>query len=299
MGRGGGPTHHAIIAQPVDAFSGHIKITEQGEVMNWKYSDPILAERNLELVIAASLEALSRPDGAYELDEEGEAALEKMSSIAFDFYREKIAENSDVLAYFEEATPVKELEFARIGSRPTRRTERRGLDELRAIPWVFGWMQSRHVLPAWFGVGFALESFAGTSPDSRRVLKNLIERFPLFHDLIDNVELGLAKADLSIARLYASLVSDRSLRERVVGMILEEFERTKRVVLELTGQATLLENNPVLARSIRLRNPYIDPLSLIQVELLRRKRAGEESENLNYALAATINGIAAGLRNTG
>jgi phosphoenolpyruvate carboxylase len=294
VGRGGGPTHHAIIAQPIGAFTGHIKITEQGEVMNWKYSDSVLAQRNIELVIAASLEALSRTGSTYELGKEGEVAMESMSRDAFQFYRKQIAENDDVLAYFEEATPVKELDYARIGSRPSKRSQRRGLEELRAIPWVFGWMQSRHVLPAWFGVGYALERFA-----DRRLLQNLYENFPLFHDLIDNVELGMAKADLSIARLYAGLVKDESVRERVLELVVEEFERTKRVVLELTGQNTLLENNPVLARSIRLRNPYVDPLSLIQVELLRRKRSGEDDENLNYALAATINGIAAGLRNTG
>jgi phosphoenolpyruvate carboxylase len=299
VGRGGGPTHHAIIAQPVGAFSGHIKITEQGEVMNFKYSDRVLAERNLELVIAASLEALSRPGGTVELNEEGETALESMSRDAFAFYREQIADNNDVLAYFEEATPVNELEHARIGSRPARRSEKRGLDELRAIPWVFGWMQSRHVLPAWFGVGFALERFASGGASHRRVLQSLMDHFPLFHDLIDNVELGLAKADLSIARLYAGLVADSSLSERVLCLIVEEFERTRRVVLELTGQEMLLQRNPVLARSIQLRNPYVDALSLIQVELLRRKRAGEDDDELNYALAATINGIAAGLRNTG
>lgn len=299
VGRGGGPTHHAIIAQPVGAFNGHLKITEQGEVMNWKYSDAILAERNLELVIAASLEALARPGGAYELDKRSEAALEEMSQSAFEFYREQIAENEDVLAYFEEATPVAELEHARIGSRPARRSGRRGLDELRAIPWVFGWMQSRHVLPAWFGVGHALETFNQKEKSNRDLVVGLWRRFPLFRELIDNVELGLAKADLSIARLYAGLVSDSELRERVLHVLEEEFDRTRRVVLKLTGQKTLLENNPVLARSIRLRNPYVDPLSLIQVELLRRKRAGEESADLNYALGATINGIAAGLRNTG
>jgi phosphoenolpyruvate carboxylase len=160
-------------------------------------------------------------------------------------------------------------------------------------------MQSRHVLPAWFGVGFALERFASNGARNWHLLQNLMDRFVLFRDLINNVELGMAKADLSIARLYASLVRDDSLRERVLALVLEEFERTKRVVLELTGQQTLLEKNPVLARSIRLRNPYVDPMSLVQVELLRRKRAGEESDELNYALAATINGIAAGLRNTG
>jgi phosphoenolpyruvate carboxylase len=293
VGRGGGPTHHAIIAQPQGAFTGHMKITEQGEVMNWKYSDRVLAERNLELMIAASLEALSRPSNQ-DLDQEGEAALEEMSQDAFEFYREKIAENERVLTYFEQATPVKELEHMRIGSRPTRRAAQGGLGNLRAIPWVFGWMQSRHVVPAWFGVGFALERFSKVE-----LLERLMRQFPLFTELIANVELGLAKADLSIARLYAGLVSDAALREQVFSMLFEEFERTKAVVLRLTGQTTLLEKNPVLARSIRLRNPYVDPLSLIQVELLRRKRQGEDTDDLNYALAATINGIAAGLRNTG
>jgi phosphoenolpyruvate carboxylase len=294
VGRGGGPTHHAIISQPQGAFTGQIKITEQGEVMNWKYSDRVLAERNLELMIAASLEALSRPGSFEELSAEAEAAVETMSHDAFQFYREKIAENEDILTYFEQATPVKELEHMRIGSRPTRRGAQRGLGDLRAIPWVFGWMQSRQVVPAWFGVGYALERFAEKS-----LLAELMTRFPLFTEMIANVELGLAKADLSIARLYAGLVSDVALRDRVFGMLFEEFERTRAVVLRLSGQATLLEKNPVLARSIRLRNPYVDPLSLIQVELLRRKRGGEDNDNLNYALAATINGIAAGLRNTG
>jgi phosphoenolpyruvate carboxylase len=297
VGRGGGPTHQAIIAQPPDAFTGQIKITEQGEVMNWKYSDRVLAERNLELMIAASLEAISRPGKVAELDQESEAALEKMSRDAFTFYREKIAENEDILTYFEEATPVKELEHMRIGSRPTRRGGGRGLDDLRAIPWVFGWMQSRHVLPAWFGVGFALERYCENG--SSELLEKLTTQFPLFTALIANVEIGLAKADLSIARLYAGLVSDAALSERVFGMLFEEFERTSEVVLRLSGQKTLLEKNPVLARSIKLRNPYVDPLSLIQVELLRRKRRGEANDNLNYAIAATINGIAAGLRNTG
>jgi phosphoenolpyruvate carboxylase len=299
VGRGGGPTHHAIIAQPRGAFTGQIKITEQGEVMNWKYSDRVLAERNLELMIAASLEALSRPGDVVDLDQESETALDEMSQRAFQFYRESIAENEDVLTYFEEATPVRELEHMRIGSRPTRRGGGRGLSDLRAIPWVFGWMQSRHVVPAWFGVGFALERFSEKSSDNAELLDKLMSQFPLFTELIANVELGLAKADLSIARLYAGLVSDALLRERVFRMLFEEFERTKGMVLRLTGQSTLLEMNPVLARSIRLRNPYVDPLSLIQVELLRRKRRGEDNDNVNYALAATINGIAAGLRNTG
>jgi phosphoenolpyruvate carboxylase len=194
---------------------------------------------------------------------------------------------------------VGELEHARIGSRPARRGQSRGLEDLRAIPWVFGWMQSRHVLPAWFGVGYALERFAAAGEENERLLREMMAGFPLFNDLVRNVEVGMAKADLPIARRYAELVPDAELRERVFAMVAEEFERTRRAVLRVTGQTRLLEENEVLARSIRLRNPYVDPMSLIQVSLLRRRRAGEEGEELNYALATTINGISAGLRNTG
>jgi phosphoenolpyruvate carboxylase len=302
VGRGGGPTHRAIVAQPRNAFSGSLKITEQGEVLYWKYSDAALAERNLELMVAASLEALARPGSApvNSVEEtEWEAAMEEMSDQAFAFYRKHIVENPEILTYFEEATPVRELEHARIGSRPARRSEARGLRDLRAIPWVFGWMQSRHVLPGWFGVGYALEQFIGTDTEREQLLQTMTKEFPFFSDFIGNVEIGMAKADLTIAHRYAALVTDEDLRERVFGMIVEEFDRTRRMILRVTGQKELLSGNPVLARSIRLRNPYVDPLSLIQCALLQRKQSGEESEDLNYALAATINGIAAGLRNTG
>jgi phosphoenolpyruvate carboxylase len=300
VGRGGGPTHRALSAQPAGAFEGEVKITEQGEVLNWKYADPVLAERNLELMVAASLGALAPPQGpAPERAARWEEAMDAMSADAFAFYRERIAENPDVLPYFQQATPVGELENARIGSRPARRGESRGLEDLRAIPWVFGWMQSRHVLPAWFGVGWALERFAARGEAEAALLREMVEAFPLFEDLVRNVEVGMAKADLSIARRYAELVPDAGLRDRVFGMVVEEFERTRRMVLRITGQRRLLDDNPVLARSIVLRNPYVDPLSLIQVSLLRRKRAGDTGEELDYALAATINGISAGLRNTG
>ncbi|HEX8720496.1 MAG TPA: phosphoenolpyruvate carboxylase [Pyrinomonadaceae bacterium] len=298
VGRGGGPTHHSIVAQPAGAFEGSLKITEQGEVLNWKYAEPVLAERNLELMVAASLEALARPGGVGWRDE-WEGALEWMSRAAFGFYRERVAENEDVVPYFEEATPVLEFDLAKIGSRPAKRSAKRGLEDLRAIPWVFGWMQSRHVLPAWFGVGYALERFMAEHDGGEKLLAEMTEGLPLFMNLVGDVETGMAKADLTIARRYAGLVGDADLRGRVFGMIAEEFERTRRVVLRVSGQSRLLERNPVLARSIELRNPYVDPMSLIQIELLRRKRAGDETEELNYALAATINGISAGLRNTG
>ncbi|HEX6313296.1 MAG TPA: phosphoenolpyruvate carboxylase, partial [Gemmatimonadaceae bacterium] len=208
-------------------------------------------------------------------------------------------DNPDTLTYFRLATPVDELEQARIGSRPARRGGGGGLDDLRAIPWVFGWMQSRHVVPAWFGVGHACERFLARGDSRRDVLREMMRDFPFFRDLIRNVEIGMAKADLDIAARYAELVDDTTLRQRMVTMLREEFARTRHAVLEITGQQELLEQNPVLARSIRLRNPYVDPMSLIQVSLLRRKRDGDNSEALNYAMAATINGIAAGLRNTG
>jgi len=300
VGRGGGPTHEALLAQPVGDFSGQVRITEQGEVLNWKYADPVLAEWNLELMIAASLEALTRPDGpAPGDDQRWESAMEEMSADAFALYRRQIAENPDVLIYFEQATPVNQLEHARLGSRPARRGQSRRLEELRAIPWVFGWMQSRHAVPAWFGVGYALERFAGRSAAHSKLLREMAGSFPLFSNLINNVELAMAKADLTIARLYAFLVTDGELRERVWGMLAAEFERTRRVLISITGQRDLLENNAVLSRSIRLRNPYVDPMSLIQVDLLRRKREGMDTAEINYALGATINGIAAGLHNTG
>ena len=300
VGRGGGPTHRAIVAQPDGAFTGTLKITEQGEVISFKYSDPALTLRNLELMVAASLEALARP-GLVRADTaaEWESALEEMSADAFAYYREKIADNPDILPYFEQATPVLEFELAKIGSRPARRRRGTSLDDLRAIPWGFGWIQSRHVIPGWFGVGYALERFAGRGEEKEALLREMMKNFPFFFDLIRNVELALTKVDLPLARLYAGLVQDEALRERVFSMILEEFRRTRRILLSVTEQSRLLENNPDLERSLKLRNPYVDPMSLIQIELLRRKRQGEESEELNYVLASTINGIAAGLRNTG
>ncbi len=300
VGRGGGPTHRAIVAQPAGAFSGAFKLTEQGEVINFKYADPALAQRNLELMVAASLEALTRT-GLVETGAaaEWEAALETMSAAAFACYRQKIADNPDILPYFEQATPVQQFELAKIGSRPARRSQSRGLDDLRAIPWGFGWIQSRLLVPAWFGVGTAFESFAARGAAERDLLRTMMRRFPFFFDLVRNVEMALAKVDLPLARQYASLVADDELRERVFTLLVDEFRRTRRTILEITGQSRLLETNPDLARSLRLRNPYVDPMSLIQIELLRRKRRGEESGELDYVLAATINGIAAGLRNTG
>jgi phosphoenolpyruvate carboxylase len=316
VGRGGGPTHGAIFAQPLDSFTGELRITEQGEVLNWKYSDVVLAERNLELMIAAALDALARPGVkpgvkpvlTGEILPEWEAALDELSATSFAFYTKHLMDDPEVFTYFEQATPVAELEHARIGSRPAKRADasasgksaqKRSLTDLRAIPWVFGWMQSRHVVPAYFGVGYALEQFAETHEDGLALLQEMMRGLPLFVDIIKNVEIAMAKADFGIAKQYSSLVEDEGLRERVFTTLETEFHRTRRMVLAVAQQTELLESNQVLARSIRLRNPYVDPMSLLQLDLLRRKRAGEQGEELDRAITATINGISAGLRNTG
>ena len=305
VGRGGGPTHRSIFAQPMDSFEGQLRITEQGEVLNFKYADEVLAERNLELMIAASVDALARPNardpqGHFTgvLKPEWEEALNELSQISFTYYRQSILDNPDVVTYFEQSTPVGELEQAKIGSRPSRRKASTNISDLRAIPWVFGWTQSRLLVPAWFGVGHAFSQFL-EKPGSLALLQDMAHEFPLFIDLLRNVEMALAKVDLSTARLYSSLVKDAELRERVYDLLEAEFHRSVRTVLAITGQSELLENNQVLARSIRLRNPYVDPMHLIQVDMLRRKRAGEDTPDVNRAIAATISGIAAGLRNTG
>ncbi|HEY0797087.1 MAG TPA: phosphoenolpyruvate carboxylase [Acidisarcina sp.] len=305
VGRGGGPTHRSIYAQPMQSFEGQIRLTEQGEVLNWKYSDVVLAERNLELMIAASLDALARPNSRDPqghrtgvLLPEWEAALDELSASAFQFYRANIFDDPEVLQYFEVATPVSELEHAKIGSRPARRKGGIDFSTLRAIPWVFGWTQSRHLIPAWFGVGHALSEYAKKAGGAE-LLRAMFLEFPLFIDLIRNVEMALAKCDFGIGSLYASLVPDTAMRNRVFGKMEKEFHRTLEAVLAVAEQKELLETNQVLARSIRLRNPYVDPMSLIQVDLLRRKRAGEDTDEMNRAIAATINGISAGLRNTG
>jgi len=300
VGRGGGPTHRAIIAQPPGAFSGTLKLTEQGEVINFKYADKTLALRNLELMVAASLEALTR-SGLVEdtIETAWEDALEKMSSQSFACYREQIYANPDILSYFEQGTPAREFELAKIGSRPAKRKYGSSLDDLRAIPWGFGWIQSRLFLPAWFGVGSAFDDFAAGGAQNLQLLRSMMRQFPFFFDMVRNVEMALAKVDLPLAQRYAGLVGDHALGERVFTLLEKEFLLTRKMILQITGQQQLLETNPDLAHSLRLRNPYIDPMSLIQIELLRRKYSGKSSPELDYVMAASVSGIASGMRNTG
>jgi phosphoenolpyruvate carboxylase len=286
-------------------LKGQFRITEQGEVLNFKYADEVLAERNLELMIAASLDALARPnardpEGHFTgvLEPEWEAALDELSDLSFGFYRKNILDNPDLITYFEQSTPVSELEHAMIGSRPSRRKASTNIGDLRAIPWVFGWTQSRLLVPAWFGVGYAFSKYM-EKPGALELLQTMAREFPLFIDLIRNVEMALGKVDPATARQYSLLVRDAEMRDRVFDMIEAELHRSVYAVLAITKQNDLLEKNQVLARSIRLRNPYVDPMHLIQIDMLQRKRAGEDTPEVNRAIAATISGISAGLRNTG
>ena len=306
VGRGGGPSHEAILAQPPGTVAGRIKITEQGEVVSSKYSLPEIAMRSLELttaaVIAASLPQEENRDSQFE---NWETIMEEISETAFSTYRGFVRETEGFLDYFSQATPVEELQHLRIGSRPAKRKQgSKSLDDLRAIPWVFGWTQSRHLLPGWLAVGTALETFLEPNPRKNlALLREMYERWPFFHSTISNIEMTLAKADFQVARQYADRLPDRKLGRKIFKMLEAEYERACRVVLQITGEKRLLDNSPVLQRSIAVRNPYVDPMSYLQVELLARQRdtklSAEDREKLLYAILLTINGIAAGMRNTG
>jgi len=308
VGRGGGPSHEAILAQPPDTVACRIKITEQGEVVSSKYSLPEIALRSLELttsaVIAASLPQATR--NARKLSRWKEV-MEEISAEAFATYSRFVRETPGFYDYFVQATPVEELQHLRIGSRPAKRKSgSKSLDDLRAIPWVFGWTQSRHLLPGWLAVGTALENFIKARPrENLRLLREMYGAWPFFHSTISNIEMTLAKADFQIARQYASRTLDPQLGQRIFHLLEEEYERACRVTLQITGERRLLDQSPVLQRSIAVRNPYVDPLSYLQVELLARRRGNVSGANssdrdkLLYATLLTINGIAAGMRNTG
>ncbi len=304
VGRGGGPSHEAILAQPPGTVAGRIKITEQGEVISSKYSLPEIAQRSLELNISAVI-AASLPHSEKNPRQlaQWQAVMEQLSQTAFETYRRVVRETPGFYEYFTQATPVEELQHLRIGSRPAKRKSgSQSIDDLRAIPWVFGWTQSRHLLPGWLAVGTALESFIQSDPARHlELLRAMYRDWPFFHSTLSNIEMTLAKADFPIARQYAARTPERGLGRRLFKLLEAEYQRTCRVVLQITGEKQLLDNAPVLRRSIAVRNPYVDPMSYLQVELLARKRAGKaaEQDKLLYAILLTINGIAAGMRNTG
>jgi len=321
IGRGGGPIYDAILGQPPNTVNGRIRITEQGEMLSFKYGLRAIAIRNLELVVAGVMQAsiphhlLSESEIPSSIPEHWTEVMNGLSASAHTRYRRFIYENPDFLRYFEQATPIGELDWLNIGSRPARRTARHAIEELRAIPWVFSWMQSRYVLPSWYGVGGALEEYVAEEPGRLQELQEMYRTWPFIRAFLDNLQMTLSKADMHIAQHYTLLVDDEELRQRISAEIEQEYERTRCMVLKIVGGKALLDTTPVVQQSIRLRNPYVDPLSYFQVTLLRHLRglggplvldesaqqtaSKEERARLTYAVLLTINGIAAGLRNTG
>ncbi len=304
IARGGGPTNRFILAHPAGSVTGRIRLTEQGEMINEQYGHPAIVHRYLEQVVHATLMASLPPRVAPPGPEpQWIVAMEAMAEASFSAYRKLVYETPDLLTYWHQATPIKAISRLPIGSRPARRSSDADLTGLRAIPWVFSWLQSRHALPAWYGLGHGLAVFGGD--DARLpLLQKMYREWPFFSKVIDNAQISLGKADMGIARLYSELVEDVGVRDRIFGEIETAFQRTGRLILRVTGQKELLDNEPVLQRSIRLRNPYVDPLNFSQVSLLRRWRGlpdpeGPEAERLLQVIFLTINGIAAGLKNTG
>jgi phosphoenolpyruvate carboxylase len=292
-GRGGGPTYAAILAQPPHAVDGRLKVTEQGETIAFKYGLPGLARRNLEAAVAATL-LTAVPDRIGEAPEGARDTIEAVSQAAGALYRSVVWDDPELPRFFRAFTPVDELSLLEIGSRPASRPEASGaaaLDALRAIPWVFAWTQTRCIVPAWLGAGTGLAAV----PLSER--RSLFRDWPFFRALVENLEMSLAKSSMGIAEQYLELVGDDALASRVFGVLHEEHDRACDAVLEIVEARELLDRHPVLQQSIRLRNPYVDPMNAIQVELLRRWRSGDEGAL--RPLLRSIAGIAAALRNTG
>lgn len=301
LGRGGGPAARAILSLPPQSIDGALRVTEQGEVIAERYDDPQIASRHLEQVTWATLLMSGRTSDA--TPPNWMAKLDQLSQRSFQKYRE-LVEQAGFLAYFDQATPISQIERLPIGSRPSRRRERRSLSDLRAIPWTFAWTQSRHFLPAWFGLGAALVESVRQTGDDWSELQAMYDQWPFFEAVIDNAELALAKSDLLIARQYADL-APAAETQTVWQTIEDEFYRAQAAILMITRQPALLAGTPWLQQSIQQRNPYVDPLNLIQIELMRRLRAANSSgqsagtEKQEELVRLTIQGIAAGLRTTG
>ncbi|MBI2095692.1 MAG: phosphoenolpyruvate carboxylase [Candidatus Omnitrophica bacterium] len=305
--RGGGESHRAILAQPYAAVGGRIKVTEQGEVVAQKYANPVIAERNLEQLIAAVVwtNLVGKDEvGSNQKIPLWESRLEAISAASFRFYRELVFETPDFLKFYTEATPIRVFEMTRIGSRPAMRGPDKTFGELRAIPWVFSWIQSRYIISAWYGIGHALEAYRNERPRTGLAeLREMVEEWPFFRSLIRNAQISLAKTDLHIAGQYAALVKDEALGKHIHGRIAEEYRRAVTHVLEVSSHRDLLDFNKVLKESIRLRNPYVDPLNSIQVRFLEEARRVPENSargrKIKATLLLTVNGIAFGMKSTG
>jgi phosphoenolpyruvate carboxylase len=299
VGRGGGPSYEAILAQPAGSVAGQIRITEQGEVIASKYSDPEIGRRNLETLVAATLEA-TLLGHASPVKHTYHEAMEELSESAYRAYRSLVYETAGFVAFFRTATPIREIADLHVGSRPAARKASDRIEDLRAIPWVFSWSLARIMMPGWFGFGAAVDAYlAQHGGPGKKLLREMYSGWPFFRALLSNMDMVLSKSDIHIASRYAGLVTDTELREEVFGRIRREMERAVAHLLDITEQKELLESNPLLARSFRNRVPYIDPLNHLQVEALRRFRAGDTDDNVKRAILLTMNGIAAGLRNSG
>jgi phosphoenolpyruvate carboxylase len=299
VGRGGGPSYQAILAQPPGTVRGQIRLTEQGEVINAKYANPDIGRRNLETLMAANLEASLLVDGQ-KPPEEFLVAAEELSRLSIRAYRGLVYETPGFVDYFYAATPIAEIAELNIGSRPASRKATRRIEDLRAIPWGFSWGQSRVALPGWFGFGAAVDAFLREDRDARKaLLRRMSDEWPFFRALLSNMDMVLAKADLEIARRYADLAPDRAAADAISLAIETEWARTIAALEIATGQTERLADNPALSRSIAHRFAYIAPLNYLQAELLRRWRAGLIDHKARVGILIAINGIAAGLRNTG
>ena len=305
IARGGGPANRAILSQPPGSVNGRVRITEQGEVIDERYGHPAIARRHLEQVVNATLKASVDPrhGGVSQPKAEWRTAMDELAHVSYKAYRKLIYETPELLDYWQQATPIAEISQMQIGSRPSRRTAKATFDSLRAIPWGFSWMQSRHVVPGWYGVGAALEAYVQEPANLQRV-QEMYKNWSFFKVVIDNAQVSLGKADMGIAQMYANLVQDEAVRNKIFGDIKTEFDRTVRVILLVTGQREILDNDPTLKRSVRQRNPYVDPLNFIQVGILRKLRHLPEQDSktgqqMLHAIFLTINGIASGLKNTG
>jgi phosphoenolpyruvate carboxylase len=314
VGRGGGPSYQAILAQPPGTVNGQIRLTEQGEIIASKFSNPEIGRRNLELLVAATLEASLMPNNADSKQTkklgEFEELMDGLSERAYQSYRNLVYETPGFTDYFFAATPIAEIAELNIGSRPASRKATRRIEDLRAIPWGFSWGQCRLLLPGWYGFGSAIESWLDEGQDSKlrsqklATLRAMYKEWPFFATLLSNMDMVLSKTDLAVASRYAGLVTDRKLRNSIFKRIVDEHERTSSILSAITGAKDRLSGNPLLARSIKNRFAYLDPLNHLQVELIKRHRsvtaAGRTTEErVKRGIHLSINGIAAGLRNTG